>query len=88
MAGDEALRSAPVPNAIKIDVEGHEFAVLQGLRQTLSNAACRRIGLEVHPGLLPSGISQANVVTFLRDCGLDVQSESARSDAVHLIAVR
>jgi FkbM family methyltransferase len=87
-AGDEALSSMPVPNAIKIDVEGHEFAVLQGLRQTLSNASCRRVGLEVHPGLLPTGVDQDSIVTFLRDCGLNVQNESARSAAVHLIAAR
>jgi FkbM family methyltransferase len=88
MAGDEALRNIPVPNAVKIDVEGHEFAVLRGLQQTLSNPACRRVGLEVHPGLLPSGISQANIVSLFRDCGLNVQSESARSGAVHLVVAR
>jgi FkbM family methyltransferase len=88
MAGDEALRNKPVPNAVKIDVEGHEFAVLEGLQQTLSDTTCRRVGLEIHPGLLPSGINQAHIVSFLRDRGLNVQSESVRSDAVHLIAVR
>jgi len=88
MAGDEALHNFPVPNAIKIDVEGHEFSVLRGLRQTLRDPTCRRVGLEVHPGLLPPGVDQADIVSQLRDSGLFVQSESVRSAAVHLIAAR
>lgn len=88
MAGDEALRNTPVPNAVKIDVEGHEFAVLQGLKQTISNRVCRRIGLEVHPGLLPSGVTPTKVMTLLQNCGFNVQSESIRSEAVHLILTR
>jgi len=78
----------PVPNAVKIDVEGHEFAVLQGLKQTISNKACRRVGLEVHPGLLPSGVTSTKVMTLLLGCGFNVQSESVRSEAVHLILTR
>jgi FkbM family methyltransferase len=88
VAGDEALRSAPVPAAVKIDVEGHEFSVLSGLKRTLSTAACRLLCVEIHPTLLPSGITQENVITLIRDCGLKVLSESARSTDFHVVATR
>jgi FkbM family methyltransferase len=88
MAGDEALRNAATPAAVKIDVEGHEFAVLSGLKRTLSTASCRSLCLEVHPSLLPSGITQESIIEFIRKCGLTVLSESARSQDFHVVATR
>jgi FkbM family methyltransferase len=88
VAGDEALRNNPTPAAVKIDVEGHEFAVLFGLKHTLSAAACRMLCLEVHPSLLPSGITQEGIITFIRNCGLKVLRESARSTDFHVVATR
>jgi FkbM family methyltransferase len=88
MSGDEALKDSPAPNVVKIDVEGHELAVLEGLQRTLSNPACRRVCLEVHPGLLPTGVNQTSIVTFVRNLGLQIRTESYRSAAVHLVVTR
>jgi len=88
MAGDEALRNAPIPASVKIDVEGHEFEVLNGLKKTLSNPSCRRLCLEVHPTLLPAGINRDGIVEFIRGCGFDILSESARPPALHVVAAR
>lgn len=88
IAGDEALRSAPVPMAVKIDVEGHEFAVLFGLKQTLSNGACRKLCLEIHPPLLPPGIDQEGIMAFIRNCGFKFMRVAARSADVHVVARR
>ena len=49
--GDALIASGctPSPNIIKLDVEGHEAAVLRGLRQTLSGPACRMVVFEDGP---------------------------------------
>ena len=88
MAGDEALQKAPIPAAVKIDVEGHEFEVLNGLKQTLSNPLCRRLCLEIHPTLLPSGISRDGIVEFIQGCGFSILRESSRPPALHVVAAR
>jgi FkbM family methyltransferase len=88
MAGDEAIGNTSFPAVVKVDVEGHELAVLSGLKQTLSNKACRRLCVEVHPALLPPGTSQEAIMTLIRNCGLRVLSQTARSAAIHVIAVR
>jgi FkbM family methyltransferase len=88
MAGDDALRSAAVPAAVKIDVEGHEFAVLNGLEQTLSDAACRRLCLEIHPPMLPSGVNKDSITKFIQNCGFTILSENARSADIHVLASR
>jgi FkbM family methyltransferase len=88
MAGDEALRDCPVPAVMKIDVEGHEHAVLSGLEYTLSSPSCRRICLEIHPPLLPSGIGKDDVLKFVRERGFNVLTETARSTDIHIIASR
>ena len=88
MAGDEALRNAPIPAAMKIDVEGDEFAVLCGLKRTLSLAACRKLCLEIHPPSLPSGVNQERIMRFIRNCGFNILTESARSTEVHVVATR
>ena len=86
--GDEALTNFPVPNALKIDVEGHEFAVLQGLRHTLNHPACRVLCLEIHPPLLPPGVDQSGILAFIQNCGFTISSRSARACEVHVIATR
>jgi FkbM family methyltransferase len=88
IAGDEALRNYPVPTAVKIDVEGHEFAVLCGLKQTLSKPSCRLLCLEIHPNLLPPGVTQDSIAEFIRNCGFTVLSKSIRSTEVHIVAIR
>lgn len=53
-AGDAVIRSgeADLPNVVKIDVEGHEFAVLRGLQAVLADPRVRSVFVEVHFGIL------------------------------------
>lgn len=43
---------AVLPNVVKIDVEGHEYAVLTGLGRVLASKELRDIFVEVHFGIL------------------------------------
>lgn len=49
-----ASGNLPAPNVIKIDVEGAEVKVLDGLVATLARDACRTVYCEVHPDGLRS----------------------------------
>lgn len=44
--------AVPVPTVVKIDVEGAELKVLEGLAETLARDACRLVYCEVHPDRL------------------------------------
>jgi FkbM family methyltransferase len=87
MAGDEALHGV-VPAAMKVDVEGHELAVLTGLKHALSSKACRRLCLEIHPTLLPSDVTEAGIMAFIKDCGFHILHESPRPPAIHVVATK
>lgn len=52
--GDDIVRESPTvtPNAIKIDVEGFEPEVIEGLGSLLSSDALHTIGVEVHQTIL------------------------------------
>ncbi len=86
----DALRDAeqlPVPNVLKIDVEGFEPEVLRGLDTTLRDPACRTVLCEVHFGLLESrGQKHApeQIQRYLIDRGFSV----TWIDASHLGAYR
>lgn len=74
--GDEfvAERGVPVPNVVKIDVEGAEWAVLAGLESTLSHPDCRVVYCELHEDRLRSqGHSTQAVVERLTRMGFDVE---------------
>jgi FkbM family methyltransferase len=63
--------SLPRPNVVLIDVEGFEYGAMSGLRQTLSDPACRAVIAEIHPTLLPPGITGDQVMEFLRSRGFE-----------------
>jgi FkbM family methyltransferase len=43
---------SPVPNVVKIDVEGYEVEVLRGMTEVLARPECRAVFVEVHFGIL------------------------------------
>jgi FkbM family methyltransferase len=47
-----AQKSCPLPNVVKIDVEGFEPDVLNGFGRWLENESIRTIGIEIHFGIL------------------------------------
>jgi len=78
---------APVPNAIKIDVEGFEYEVLEGLREYIQSPQLRLIGIEVHFHILKErGIPQIpqQIEVLLNSNGFSV----SWSDSSHIIAIR
>lgn len=89
--GDRLIASEnlPTPRAIKIDVEGFEYAVLQGLQGTLRNRACQFVVCEVHPSLLPSSVDPASIAALLEACGFNkIESHSRWDKTFHVVATK
>lgn len=80
--GDELIANGgiPIPNLIKIDVEGAELLVIDGLESALSNPDCRLVYCEVHRGDIeyrPSigdfGMTLADMKTRFEEFGFEVE---------------
>jgi FkbM family methyltransferase len=71
VVGDDLIRTnaLPPPQAVKIDVEGYEHAVICGLGRTLANPVCRLVCCEVHPRLVPAGTKPGAIISHLRRLG-------------------
>lgn len=79
MRGD--VVDAPVPDVLKIDVEGHEVAVLEGLGTRLNSA--RFVFVECHPEF---GAPVADVRPLLENVGYDTEViEADRIDGAFLL---
>lgn len=88
-SGKSLLDSGEVlpPNVIKIDVEGFEYEVIEGLSAYLSSPTVKSIGIEVHFGILEErGLSQAPrwIERLLNGKGFVV----TWADPSHIIATR
>ncbi len=88
--GDElrAREQLGVPQVVKIDVEGFEEEVIQGMEQTLRDPACRAIFCEVHFAILDSRgrrFAPGAIQDRLREWGF---SETRWLDRSHLMAAR
>jgi len=87
--GDQlvAAENLPLPRAVKIDVEGYEYAVIQGLRRTLAQHACQLVCCEVHPARLPADVKPEAVGDLLRSVGFSRIDTYPRWDKTfHLVA--
>ena len=73
--GDRLIKEEEIrpPSVMKIDVEGAEQLVLEGLRSTLKNGHCHTIYCEVHPDRISEfGGSEQELRTLLRTSGYSV----------------
>jgi len=85
--GDELAKNLGVPNIIKIDVEGFEHEVLEGMPSLLKESALRGVFCEVHFAILEArGRSESPIwiERTLRDAGLKVQWV----DSSHIVGSR
>ncbi len=78
---------APLPNIVKIDVEGHELNVLLGMTEILSMATTRAVGIEVHFSLLEAegmATAPASIEGLLATSGFKI----SWPDSSHILATR
>ncbi len=89
-SGDDliAKRGLALPTFLKVDVEGSELDVFQGMPKALSAPGCRAVFCEVHFGLLADRgqpYASQEIESLLERCGL---TEQKWLDASHLVARR
>jgi len=82
LAQEEGL---PIPNLIKIDVEGYEMSVLKGLKKTLAHKDCSCLCCEIHPFLLPAGFRQEDIMDYAGHFGFVPISIYPRGLETHVV---
>jgi FkbM family methyltransferase len=84
--GDVLIRNKRLPNphVLKMDVEGYEYYVIQGLAETLKQDKCRLLCCEVHPMMLPEGITVGNIENLLKSFGFCRTETLPRGDTFHI----
>jgi FkbM family methyltransferase len=83
-----AEEGLPIPRVVKMDIEGHEYIALQGMRVALSSPSCVALFCEVHPSALPSGISTGDVVKLIESFGFEPISTRKRGAEFQVTATK
>lgn len=96
ITGDKAVEdgSIPHPSVVKIDVEGAEPLVIQGLKDTLSREACRLLYCEIHlpkdknsrPSVKDYGEFRDSILRMITNLGFDIIYTERRGSEVHVKA--
>jgi FkbM family methyltransferase len=88
LAGD----TIPNPTVVKIDVEGAEPMVIEGMKETLSNPNCRLIYCEIHlpkkgrPSIEDYGYDLEQLLERIEKLGFHIVNNEWRGEAVHIKA--
>lgn len=78
----------PLPRVVKIDVEGYEYNVIEGLRHTLGQPACELVCCEIHPTLLPAEVKPEIVLELLKSLGFGHINLYIRESEYHAVAYK
>jgi FkbM family methyltransferase len=78
----------PFPKVVKIDVEGYEYNVIQGLKNTLQQKICKMICCEIHQTMLPQERKSENVVDLLRSYGFIRVEYYPRGETFHALCYK
>jgi FkbM family methyltransferase len=86
--GDSLIKNSvlPVPAVIKIDVEGMEMNVLNGLAETLQHTKCQYVFCEIHTTLDP--VLYGEVCRLCADCGFKTENIYAKKEGIGIIAYK
>ena len=86
--GDDFIseNKIPLPNIIKIDVEGAELDVIRGLKNTIAHSDCRFILCEVHPKYMTESPTKVNII--LEKMGYRVEKIEERGPEYFISASR
>jgi hypothetical protein len=85
--GDQLRLSSnlPIPQLVKIDVEGYEYNVMQGLRQTLGDPLCRAVCYEHHTKLIPKELGMSDFYKLITSMGFRRNEINHRLGGFHVI---
>jgi FkbM family methyltransferase len=80
-------KELPVPDVIKIDIEGAEALALPGMKDTLtSDNSPRVVFIELHPEFLPDfGATSDEVVAIIESYGYTMDEGKQRAEQVHCV---
>jgi FkbM family methyltransferase len=78
----------PAPKVVKIDVEGYEYLVLEGLKKTLAKKTTRLVSCEIHSHLHPDWVTPDLILGNLKRLGFSRIKIIARGGEIHAICFR
>jgi hypothetical protein len=78
----------PVPRAVKIDAEGAELSVIDGLAKTLSDSICQLLCCEIHPEQLPTAVTQEIVIARIKSLGFTDVKVNQRGATSHAMCTK
>jgi len=64
---DEFLKNKKTPNLIRMDVEGYEYKILEGMKETLKNKKFSKLFIEIHFHIMDKSESEALLEILKKD---------------------
>lgn len=85
ISGDNLIlgNNIPLPKVIKIDVEGYEYFVIRGLEKILKQECCKIVFCEIHPEILPEGLTCDDIISLLGSFGFSKYEIYNRGMTLH-----